>query len=500
MPLPTYALWSAVSTKEQAQPGKISLQDQQERCQAAAREKGWRQTAGPYIVPGISRTRWVNLRDAETAIPALHQMLEDAQAGRFQVLIMYDYNRLRDLLEPVAKTLSHYGVQIYSLSQPTEIIPPNQYDIYSSDAAMMMRGISSIASQVGMRDLRRKYKTKMPHRVIDAGIPSHSIPYGYRKPPGREADSKAIPVQNPSTAPHVLAMKDALLHGQSPAQIARTLTDQGTPTPTAAARWWPQSVRYILRNPFYAGYVHWGKSRVSLDPRSGLRHRSYNATPDILAPGKHDPLWDDDTYAEIQAELDRRGNSYRGPKNNQFTGLLKCSLCHSSMWMNRNGPRSEPERRIWRCSQDQDHPAITHTRAIQLIAKALAQSVRPQSPVSRPPSSTPIPPAQHLADLTQRRSRIEAAYEQGLYDLTTFASKVSAIDASMALAQDTAAQSAQAQRIRQQRLATLQDIAGVVEHIPQWLHAETPGKVNRTLHIILDHIILNPDHAHLIFK
>ena len=47
-------------------------------------------------------------------------MLNSAQRGDFNLLITYDYNRLRDLLDPVAKTLASYGVQIYSVSQPVE--------------------------------------------------------------------------------------------------------------------------------------------------------------------------------------------------------------------------------------------------------------------------------------------------------------------------------------------------------------------------------------------
>src|SRR5688500_15256115 len=101
MPKPLrFAVWSAVSTSAQAEQDKASLHEQEEKCRATSFTKGWRESAGPYIVPGESRTRWVNLRDAEREIPALHAMLEDGKRGLYDILALYDYNRLRDLLDP----------------------------------------------------------------------------------------------------------------------------------------------------------------------------------------------------------------------------------------------------------------------------------------------------------------------------------------------------------------------------------------------------------------
>lgn len=63
------AIWVAVSTQEQAAEDKVSLEVQEEKCRQLIQSRGWQEAAGPYVVPGQSRTRWVNLRDAEQAIP-----------------------------------------------------------------------------------------------------------------------------------------------------------------------------------------------------------------------------------------------------------------------------------------------------------------------------------------------------------------------------------------------------------------------------------------------
>jgi len=75
------AIWTAVSTEEQAREDKVSLAAQEESSRALIAGRAWKETAGSYVVAGASRTRWVNLRDAELAIPELRRMLDYAQVG-----------------------------------------------------------------------------------------------------------------------------------------------------------------------------------------------------------------------------------------------------------------------------------------------------------------------------------------------------------------------------------------------------------------------------------
>jgi hypothetical protein len=57
---------------------------------------------------------------------------------------LYNYDRLRDLLDPVAKTLASYSVQIFSVNQAVEPLPPETFNPYASDSESMMRGLSQI--------------------------------------------------------------------------------------------------------------------------------------------------------------------------------------------------------------------------------------------------------------------------------------------------------------------------------------------------------------------
>ena len=242
-----FAIWAAVSTEAQAADDKASLEEQETKCRVVGESKGWAESAGPYIVPGKSRTRWVNLRDAENEIAPLKTMLEDAKSGMFDLLILYDYNRLRDHADPVAKTLISYGVQLYSISQPVEPIPPAEFTAYSTDSEQMMRGMSQIISRWQTADLRRKYRYGVAKRVR-MGLPALKIPYGYAYPPGR-TDNKAVPVVDPVAARVIIQMKDDYLAGLAHHGISRR-ADALTARP---GHFYTSTVTRILVNPFYAG-------------------------------------------------------------------------------------------------------------------------------------------------------------------------------------------------------------------------------------------------------
>jgi len=488
-----FSIWAAVSTEAQAAADKTSLSEQETRCRQAATGKGWRESAGPFICPGESRTRYVNLRDAELAIPQLKALLDSAQRHEYDILILYDYDRLRDLLALVSLTLSQYGAQIYSVNQPLEPLSPEVYSPYASDSSFIMEGMSHIISRAKIADLRRKYFFAMPLRVSERGLPAIAIPFGYRKPPGHETDRKAVPVANPVTSSYVTKMKEMLLNGKSIRQIVDMLEEDAI-RPPHSRRWWPQTVRDILRNPFYAGYNRWGVSRSILDPRTRRRFRD-RAIPRkniIIAKGKHDPLWDDATHQAILAEFARRGHSYKGKRSSVFTGLLHCSECDARLWLQGNGPRAIPDRLIWRCSRG-CHVAITHPDAIQRVAADLGGALQDEEIPLPDANGAHLIQAQGMLDeLERQRSRIEDAYQSGSLGLASFSERAAAIDKQMDKAQLELAEAERAGLSRLETLRALGGIHGALARLPAFFETEEPVYVNHLLHALLAKIIISP--------
>jgi DNA invertase Pin-like site-specific DNA recombinase len=491
------AIWCAVSTSEQAGPDKISLTDQEARCRAAITQKGW-QEANLYVVPGESRTRYVNLRDAEEAIPDLRRMLNDCARGRFDLLVMYDYNRLRDLLDPVSRVLSSYGVQMYSLNQPIEPVEPSQYNPNRADSVFMMQGLSQIVSKAQLSDLRRKYESGMPARVRERGLPAVTIPFGYRKPLGHETDRAAVPVQNPNQVPLLLELKNKLLAGWSTTQLAQLARLSGI-KPPRGRKWYPITIREILRNPFYAGFNRWGMSRNFTDLRTGKRRRNRDISPEevIIAKGRHEPLWDEATHQALIAELDRRGHSYAGVKVATLSHLLKCGECGSSMWMNHNGPLREPGRAVWRCSRSRIHPSAANSSVLTSLGAALEAELVRQSelvPAGASNDESLLRVRQReLADLQSQRRRLEDAYLAGGFDLREYIRRGTELDIRITASEDAAGAALRAAQEQHDRMAVIGNLLGAVDHFDEWLSAGDPQEINQLLRQLLDHVAVGRD-------
>lgn len=485
-----FAILSAVSSKQQAAKDKTSLDDQINICRRMT-EQGWRETAGPYIVRGQNRTQYLNLRDAEIEIPAIGEMLEAAKRGEYDVLIVYNHDRLRDLLTLVYAALTDYRVQLFSISAQNYPVPPDKYDQYDNDINDLLIGISAIRSKSEITNMRRKYRVGNRNRITVHGLPIQ-IPFAYRKPLDESYNRKAIPEPIPELARALIEIKDLLLDGKSVSQLIQHLNEKNIPPPRAA-KWYPQTIRGILRNPFYAGYVMFEKKRVVKDRRNNRSVRIINPTP-LKAKGKHAPLWDDVTHEAIIAEFKARGINYTRRQNNQFTGILHCGECGASMWLYYSGPRES--RQIWRCSKAKSlHPSVTHSEAIRQTGIFLRENLSAsldQREIKLRAKSAPIAPAIILKDLNTQRERIVDGYQRGLIPLRSFETRAMEIDEKIRSIAEQAASEEQRKREAQTQINAIQNTLGAkAEIIPLWIEKDDPLKVNHILKLLFSEVIIN---------
>jgi DNA invertase Pin-like site-specific DNA recombinase len=469
-----FAIWTAVSTAAQTGEDKESLTEQETKCRTIAEGRGWTESTGPYIVPGESRTRWVNLRDAESELPQLRQMLEAAKAGRFDVLVMYDYNRLRDLADSVAKVLASYGVQIFSTNQPVEPIPPEEFNPYATDSESMMRGMSQIISRWQISDLRRKYRFGVPARVR-RGLYGLKIPYGYRKPPGRDGDKNVVPIQVEAEVAAIREIKDLFLSGVSFHAIVRQLNAKGFPT-AKGAPWARTTIRKILENPWYAGKVYFGRVRVVRDARDNTVKIVKNQHPLIL-DGKHEPLYSWEEYIRILDEFEHRGR-FSFSAIYPFSGLLVCSEC---------GGRIKHKRTYWHCLKN--HVKFSEQQALELIPPLIQEAFYNAGAMPRaiPQSYDPAP---ILADLERRIKKIQADYEREIYTPDEAEKRIKDLKKQMDQVQD-----GEAERLRQSVsqsafYATLDRIQNI--RVAEWIRVDDAETVNPILIRLIRSIHVTP--------
>jgi len=485
----------------QAAEGKDSLPEQERNCRRTALSKGWAETAGPFVISGQPRTGYVNLSDAERDIPALAAMLDTAHRGGFDVLVIYDFTRLRDLIALVSTSLADYNVQIFSLAQAIEPLPPQDFDPLMADAAWFNQAAAGMTSRAEINALRRRFRIGMPGRVTKKGLhPLGRLPYGYRKPPGHETDRQAIPELDPATASAVLAMRDLFLSGKSLTQIAAALDQAGYPT-RHGKPWHPDSIRHILRNPFYAGIVTFGTLRRQRDARQGRGSRLVRSTlPVHSGPGKHPALWDDTTRRRILDELQRRGKAYPGARRTaRLSGLLVCAVCDRNLWVGYHTWKGHPagdENRFYRCSSGEpDHPRLTERSLLPRVIDRLTDALQHIEKIQFPaPAEDRLPfLRKRSADLEARRLRLREAYLSGTIPLEEYNQVLTDLRKHQAETADSLARAEDWSTRQAERLESLRSLAGIIGSVPDYLLHADPQQVNASLHQVLRGIRVSTD-------
>lgn len=469
-----FSIWGAVSSEKQRD--NASLEEQETKGRSVGAAKGWEESAGPYIVPGESRTRWVNLIHAEQQIPELAQMLEDARMGRFDILVMYDYNRLRDLIDPVAKTLDAYGIQIYSISQPVEPLPPTEYNPYSSDSSSMMRGMSQIISRWQIADLKRKFRYGVTRRVRN-GLHSINAPYGYT------VINKDTPAEINENAGFAVAMKDKFLAGMPYIDIVRWLNENNAPT-SRGGHWDKTIIQQILANPYYAGKVFFGRWKSIQDPHKNTSKVIKNPLV-TFQDGKHTPLWTWDEYEAILLEFERRDEVPRG-KPYALSGILSCSVCNKTLI--RDSSYREP---VLHCP-GKYHTLITVSEAMALVPHAILKALLTTDKIPQPIQSAPAP-VLDTDQIERERKKIHSRLERGIYTDDEAEEKIKALQSKLQSHADTAAERHRKDLQRMQFQSVLDEVKELRPVFPRWMRETDGRKVNILLSRLCETIAITPD-------
>ena len=232
------------------------------------------------------------------------------------------------------------------------------------------------------------------------------------------------------------------------------------------------------------------------DLREGRRTRNRKIPEEqiTIVRGKHKPLWDDATHQAIQDELSRRARNYRGRKNNQFTGLLKCSVCGESLWLQGNGPRGA-DRRIWRCSTTKSavgHVNVPHLEAVNKIGAELVKAIR-NHVLEDLPVTEKAESGISLTDLQAQLNRLEDAYQVGAMQLDSFVKRSNDLKTQIKTIQNKSRAAKYGQQRREQWLQAFGNAKERAVRLPNWLKEDDPILVNRTLHLLLNSIVVHPD-------
>jgi site-specific DNA recombinase len=229
-----------VSSAGQAEKG-MGLAAQRAKIEAYAAEQGW------DLLEIVEEVKSGAVRDGELFShahrPRLSGLLERAEAGGFDVLVVAKLDRLsRDFATAVflERLLRRHGVQVVSATEANG----------DGAHAEFVRGIYAQVAQLERAMIRERLVAGKAQRRKQGRRADGRPPFGYRSARGvLEPIAELVPV--------VREMFAQARDGWSAGKIARELDTAGQPAPQGGAQGWSaRAVLLVLRNVAYAGEAH----------------------------------------------------------------------------------------------------------------------------------------------------------------------------------------------------------------------------------------------------
>ncbi|WP_426749954.1 recombinase family protein [Myxococcus sp. Y35] len=321
-----------------------SLDAQRESCVAyVQRQSGWVLVDESYDDGGFT--------GANMERPAFQRLLQDVDAGRVDVVVVYKVDRLSRSLLDFAKVMERFNAAGASFVSVTQN--------FSTADAM---GRLTLNMLMSFAEFEREMISERTRDKVAAARRKGKWTGG-RALLGYEVKDKRL-VVNEYEAVVVREAFELYLQHQQASAVARLLNEKGRTTKRyeaqsgatrAARKWTTQDVLRLLRSPLYAGFMPYG---------------------DETHLGEHSPIVDRATFHQVKDILEGRGPGiqYHG-RNPDYVlrGLLRCGMCGEAMTPG-STRKGEREYRYYRCVT-RDKQGKEGCRAAPMPAAALEDFV-----------------------------------------------------------------------------------------------------------------------------
>lgn len=237
--------------------------------------------AGVYTDEGITGT---NTKKRE----GFKSMVADALAGKIDLIITKSVSRFaRNTVDSLTtiRSLKEHNVECYFEKE----------NIWTFDGkGELLLTIMSSLAQEESRSISENCTWGQRKRFADGKV---TVPFkrflGYDMGPDHNL------VVNPEQAKLVKRIYGMFLQGQSPFQIARTLTEEGIPSPGGKDHWNPSNIKSILTNEKYKGDALLQKS-FTVDFLTKKKKTNEGEIPQYYVKDNHEAIIDPDTFEMVQ--------------------------------------------------------------------------------------------------------------------------------------------------------------------------------------------------------
>ena len=320
------ALYCRLSRDDELQGESNSVRNQRDITSKFARDHGFRNTR--FFVDdgysGVSFTR-----------PAFMELMELAEAGHVETIIVKDHSRLGRNRLVVGQLLEEdfvrLGVRYIAIMD----------NIDTKEGLSDFLPVQDWFNEMHAKNTSKKVRAVFQNKGM-AGKPLTTvIPYGYRK---NEADPARWLVDEKASAV-VQRIFRLCVSGLGPTQIAKLLFSEGIPTPTEhwqtqgkkvghvpsiAHRWSARAVADILERPEYCGHtVNFRTTTRSFKDKTTIHLPKEEWK---VFENTHEAIVDPETWEIVQALRRNKRRPNRTGKVSIFSGLLYCGNCGEKLY------------------------------------------------------------------------------------------------------------------------------------------------------------------------
>lgn len=314
------AIYARYSSDQQRES---SIRDQVRNCEEYAAREGWPRPV-LYQDAAISGSRIDR--------PGYQRLLNDAQQGRFDVVLVDDLSRLsRDSLESerAVRLLKFYGVRLIGISDGVDT---------DQKGYKIQTGLRGIINNIYLDDLAEKTHRGLKGQALE-GRSAGGRSYGYDSIETSGGHRKVINTEEAEWVRYIFGRYAA---GVNTRDIANELNRKGVLSPRGGT--WAHSAIYgdmrrglgLLNNPLYIGQYIWNRSQWMKDPHTGKRKRLerpqgewvIQEAPELQIVSQS--AWDAVKRRQKRRQIDRSASSGprgRGKPRYILSGLLKCGCC-----------------------------------------------------------------------------------------------------------------------------------------------------------------------------
>ena len=477
-----------------------TLQRHRDTLMGLAKKRG-------YMIAGVFEE--VVSGDTIAERPEMQKLLSAVETGEYTGVLVMEVPRLargntRDQ-GTVAETFQYSGTKIVT---PDKIYDPsNEADEEYFEFGLFM---SRREYKAINRRLQRGRLASLDEGKYIAG----TAPYGYKKVKilHQKGNTLAIVPEQAEVVREIFRLytvgdprPDGTLEPIGSYGIANQLNAQSISSPSGA-KWSAASVRDILKNPTYAGYVRWAYRPERKQMVDGSVVVSHPVSQEHhLKKGLHEAIISEDTWTAAKSARMSRSHAPVPSKKqivNPLAGILYCSVCGRSLVQLPQGSHGEPMVMCPtpKCSTVGSRRDVVEQAVLDSLRNWLTSyRVSAESSVLEQPDGTAaikdtersIAKARaSLAALAKQKGSLYDLLEQGIYTQDVFlersrnlATRITDAEKLIRTLSEHLSAQHQAELARKSMVPQIRHVLDVYEGL------ETAAQKNALLKSVLDHVV-----------